>query len=79
VYSVPNVPRTKIAEELAIPVRKVTDRVVEQLGESSEKVLRLMQIEQIRHTYVKLNFSVSPISFIISKILWGFQKYISRV
>lgn len=37
--SVPNVPHTKIAEELGIPLRKVTDRVVEHLGESSEKVL----------------------------------------
>jgi hypothetical protein len=42
VYSVPNIPHTKIAEELGIPVRNVIDRVVEKLGESSEKVLRLL-------------------------------------
>ena len=78
-YSVPNVPHTKIAEELGIPVRNVTDRVVEQLGESSEKVLRLLQIAQIQHTYVKRNFSVSPISCKISQILWGVQKCFSRV
>jgi len=49
-YSVPNIPHAKIAKELGIPVRNITDRVVQQLGESSEKVLRLLQIAQIQHT-----------------------------
>jgi hypothetical protein len=37
-YSVLNIPHAKIAKELGIPVRNITDRVVQQLGESSESV-----------------------------------------
>lgn len=71
-YSVTNVHHTKIAEELGIPVRIVTDRVVEQLGESSEKVLRLLQIaqiERIHNVYVKLNSSLLLIIFHLVTVL----------
>jgi hypothetical protein len=51
VDSVLNVPRTKIAEALGIPVRNITDKMLG-LSDTSENVLRLLQITQIQHTYV---------------------------
>jgi hypothetical protein len=51
VNGVPNIPRIRTAEEVAIPVRKVTDKLPGQ-SDTNENVLRLLKITQIQHTYV---------------------------
>jgi hypothetical protein len=52
VDGIPNVTGTKITEELGIPVRNVTNKMLGPL-DTGEEELRLLQIAQIWHTYVK--------------------------
>jgi len=48
VSGIPNIPRLKVARELGIPLRKVTDK---RLGspDTGEIVLRLLQITEIQN------------------------------
>jgi len=46
-----NFSHTKIASELVIPVRKVTDKLLG-WSDTDENVLRMVKIAQIQHTYL---------------------------
>jgi len=51
VDGIPNVTATKITDELGIPVRNVTNKMLGPVDTGEE--LRLLQIAQIWHIYVK--------------------------